>query len=162
MSTLFVWSSLRNTKSFASKYSCLWRRGGAISCVRNLLLWTEGLSSRLFLEASDLSLPGPRKAVCTGCRGFNPGGQWAHPGPHPHPQHIRGLLWTLFMGSPMCAGLHCHLDPLYNRALAAFTPAPPVKPRWKPSGACGNELPETQRAFPILRTSQILQFHTLS
>lgn len=29
MSTLFVQSSLRNTKSFAAKYSCLWRRGGA-------------------------------------------------------------------------------------------------------------------------------------
>lgn len=53
MSALFVQSSLRNTKSFASKFSCLWRRDGAISCIRNLLLWNEGLSCRLLLEVRD-------------------------------------------------------------------------------------------------------------
>ena len=54
MSTLFVQSSLRNTKSFASKYSCLWRRGGAILCIRNHLLRNEGLPCRLSLGARGL------------------------------------------------------------------------------------------------------------
>lgn len=55
MSALFVQSSLRNTKSFASKYSCLWRRGGAMWRFRNSVsLLNKGQSFKLFLEARAL------------------------------------------------------------------------------------------------------------
>lgn len=43
MSTLFVQSSPRNTKSFASKYSCLWRWGGARLYMRNPFLRNGGI-----------------------------------------------------------------------------------------------------------------------
>lgn len=145
MSTLFVQSSLRNTKSFASKYSCLWRRGGAILCIRNHLLRNEGLPCRLSLGARGLgSLNLWRQFACAVSGTSQP----VSVSP-PLPSICR-LLWILFKESPTWVGPHCQLDPLFTQdhLPSPSAPAPLVEEGLQQSRACGNELPETQSALP--------------
>ena len=165
MSTLFVQSSLRNTKSFASKYSCLWRRGGAILCIRNQLLRNEGLPCRLFLEARGLdSLTLWRQFTCAATGTSQP----VSISP-PLPSICR-LLWILFKENPMWVGPHCHLDPLFtgDHLPSPSAPSPLLVEKWLSLWKLSlwTEPVEMSYLKPIEPSqpgdSQTLPFHTLS
>lgn len=170
MSTLFVQSSLRNTKSFASKYNSLWRRGGAISCIRNLILWNKRLSCRLLLEVGSL---GPYKSICIHCHWFTskepslyplslPSSSTPSPFSLPLPHTLQHLytslhfihgksnVWVLIATCPLPYPRAIYLHPQPLQTSMGQSRAAPVRMSYlKPSAL-------------ILGTGQMLQFQTHS